>query len=82
MEPIEIGVDNKSAIALAKNLVYHDQSKHIDTRYHYIRECITKQDVKLKYVKSQDQIADIFTKPLKKEDFVRLRNTIGIIKQV
>ena len=82
VEPTEIRVDNKLAIALAKNPMYHDQRKHIDTRYHYIRECITKQDVKLEYVKSQDQIADIFSKPLKKEDFVRLRNTLGIIKQV
>ena len=82
MEPTEIRVDNKSAIALAKNPVYHDRSKHIDTRYHYIRERITKQDLKLEYVKSQDQIADIFTKPLKKEDLIRLRNALGIIKQV
>ena len=82
VEPTEIRVDNKSSIALAKNPVYHDRSKHIDTRYHYIRECITKQDVKLEYVKSQDQIADIFTKPLKKEDFIKLRNTLGILKQV
>ena len=66
VEPTDIRVDNKSAIALAKNSVYHDRSKHIDTRYHYIRECITKQNVKLEYVKSQDQITDIFTKPLKK----------------
>ena len=82
MEPTEIRVDNKLAIALAKNPVYHDRSKHIDTRYHYIRECITRQDVKLEYVKFQDQITDIFTKPLKKEDFFGLRNTLGIIKQV
>ena len=42
VEPTEIRIDNKSAIALAKNPVYHDRSKHIDTRYHYIREFITK----------------------------------------
>ena len=82
MEPTEIRVDNKSAISLAKNPMYHDRSKHIDTRYHYIRECITKQDLKLEYVNSQDQIADVFTKTLKKEDFIKLRNTLGIIKQV
>ena len=64
-EPTEICIGNKSTIALAKNPVYHDRSKHIDTRYHYIRECITKQNVKLEYVKSQYQIADIFNKPLK-----------------
>ncbi|KAK2989938.1 hypothetical protein RJ640_013862 [Escallonia rubra] len=64
-ESTEIFVDNKSAIALAKNPVFHDRSKHINTRYHYIRECIIEKGVELKYVKSQDQVADIFTKPLK-----------------
>ncbi|KAM2177036.1 hypothetical protein ACFX1Q_036278 [Malus domestica] len=46
-EPIEIYVDNKSAIALANNLVFHDRSKHMDTRYHYIRACITRKDVQV-----------------------------------
>ncbi|KAL0451615.1 UNVERIFIED_CONTAM: Copia protein [Sesamum latifolium] len=63
--PTEIFVDNKSAIALAKNPVFHERSKHIDTKYHFIRDCISKKEVKLEYVKSQDQIADIFTKALK-----------------
>ncbi|KAM1556531.1 hypothetical protein TB2_040113 [Malus domestica] len=80
-EPMEIYVDNKSAIALAKNPVFHDRSKHIDTRYHYIRECITRKDVQVEYVKSQDQVADIFTKPLKQEDFIRLRNSISVTRQ-
>ncbi|KAM2718779.1 hypothetical protein EV1_030652 [Malus domestica] len=81
-EPTEIYVDNKSAIALAKNPVFHDRSKHIDTRYHYIRECITRKDVQVEYVKSQDQIADIFTKPLKQEVFIRLRNSIGVTSKI
>ncbi|KAK6160335.1 hypothetical protein DH2020_003716 [Rehmannia glutinosa] len=79
-DPTEIYVDNKSAIALAKNPVFHNRSKHIDTRYHYIRECISREEVQVKYVKSQDQVADIFTKPLKYEDFARLRSSLGIIK--
>ncbi|KAJ4716957.1 Retrovirus-related Pol polyprotein from transposon TNT 1-94 [Melia azedarach] len=79
-KPTKIYVDNKSAMALAKNPVFHDRSKHIDTRYHYIRECITRNDVHMEYVKSQDQIADIFTKPLKQEDFIRLRNSLGVIR--
>ena len=69
-------------MALAKNPVFHDQSKHIDTRYHYIRECITRKDVQVEYVKSHDQVADIFTKPLKHEDFIRLRSLIGMTNQV
>ncbi|KAH9657526.1 hypothetical protein KPL70_023114 [Citrus sinensis] len=71
-ESTEICVDNKLAIALSKNPVFHDRSKHIDTRYHFIRECIARKEVQIKYVKSQDQAADIFTKPLKQEDFVWL----------
>ncbi len=64
-EPTEIFIYNKSAIALVKNLVFHDWSKHIDTRYHFIQECIERKDVGAKYVKPQDRIDDIFTKPLK-----------------
>ena len=78
----EIFVDNKSAIALAKNLVYHDRTKHIDTRYHFIRECVEKKEVQVKYVRSQDQVADILTKPLKHEDFKRLRRMLGVGNQV
>jgi hypothetical protein len=79
-EPTKIFVDNKSAIALAKNPVFHDQSKHICTRYHYIRECVANNNVKLEYVKTHDQAADIFTKPLKREDFVKLRYLLGVAK--
>jgi hypothetical protein len=81
-EPTTIFVDNKSSIALAKNPVFHDRSKHIDTRYHYIRECIERKDVQVEYVKSQDQVADIFTKPLKHEDFIKLRGLLGMTNQV
>ncbi|KAH9681187.1 hypothetical protein KPL71_026873 [Citrus sinensis] len=77
-EPTKICVDNKSAIALSKNPVVHDRSKHIDTRNHFIRECIARKEVQIKYVKSQDQVADIFTKPLKKEDFVKFRSLLGV----
>ena len=53
-EATEIFVDNKSALTLAKNPIFHDQSKHIDTRYHFIRECIARKEVQLEFVKSQD----------------------------
>ncbi|XP_070036279.1 uncharacterized mitochondrial protein AtMg00810-like [Nicotiana tomentosiformis] len=67
--------------ALVKKSVYHDRSKHMDPRYHFIREYIAKKEVELKYVKSHDQIADIFTKPLKVEDFQRLRSNLGMKKK-
>ncbi|KAG7553295.1 hypothetical protein ISN45_Aa06g038290 [Arabidopsis thaliana x Arabidopsis arenosa] len=79
-EPTKIFMDNKSAIALAKNPVFHDRSKHIDTRYHYIRECVNKKDVLLEYVKTHDQVVDIFTKPLKREDFIKMRSLLGVTK--
>ena len=81
-EPTKVYVDNKSAMELAKNPVFHNRSKHIDTRYHYIRECIARKEVQVEYVKSQDQIADIFTKPLKHEDFTKLRSLLGMTNQV
>ena len=76
----KIFIDNKSTIALRKNPIFHDRSKHIDPRYHFIRESISKKEVQLKYVKSQDQVADIFTKALKFEDFSRLRARLGVTK--
>jgi hypothetical protein len=51
----------------------HNRSKHIDTRYHFIRECIIKKEVQLKLVNTHDQVTDIFTNPLKNEIFSKLR---------
>ena len=81
IEDTMICVDNKFEQALAKNMVYHDRSKHINTRYHFIWEYIAKKEVALKYVKSHDQVLDIFTKPLKFEDFQRLRSSLGVKKK-
>ncbi|KAL0401015.1 UNVERIFIED_CONTAM: Copia protein [Sesamum latifolium] len=58
------------------------ESKHIDTKYHFIRDCISKKEVKLEYVKSQDQIADIFTKALKFDSFKKLRFSLGVMNLV
>jgi hypothetical protein len=56
-------IDNKSAQELSKNPVYHERSKHIDTRYHYIRECVGNGVLDVKHVSSENQLADILTKP-------------------
>ncbi|KAJ3693375.1 hypothetical protein LUZ60_008855 [Juncus effusus] len=63
-EATEIRVDNKSTIELAKNPVHHERSKHIDVRFHFIREQVKKSEVRLSHVTSHKQVADIFTKPL------------------
>ena len=81
-EATKIRINNKSTMVLAKNPVFHDRSKHIDTRYHYIRECIARNEVQVEYVKSQEQVADIITKPLKCEDFIRCEVSLELQNQV
>lgn len=71
-------VDNKSAIALAKNPVYHDRSKHIDTRYHFIRDCVQVGSIDLVYVNTEVQLADMLTKPLGRQRFEELREKLGM----
>lgn len=74
-----IRVDNKSAIELAKNPVNHERSKHIDVRFHFIRDHVNKGSVELVHVASQDQVADIFTKPLPKILLDKYKKMIGMI---
>ena len=62
--PVTLYCDNQGALALAKNPVQHQRSKHIDIRYHFVRSEIQKQLLNLVYVPSKDNLADIFTKPL------------------
>jgi len=72
-------MDSKSAIELAKNPVHHERSKHIDTRFHFIREHMKEKDVDLVHVRSEDQVADIFTKALPIRLYVKLRNHLGMV---
>lgn len=60
-DEVLICIDKKFPQALAKNLVFPDWCKHINTRYHFIRECVAKKEVELKYVMTQDEVANIFT---------------------
>ncbi|CAN6308401.1 unnamed protein product, partial [Urochloa humidicola] len=71
-------VDNQSAIALAKNPVHHDRSKHIDTKFHFIRDCVDGGQIKLQYVETARQLGDILTKPLGRLRHQELRIKIGV----
>ena len=73
--------DNTSAINISKNPVQHTRTKHIDIRYHFIRELVDKNLLALEYVSTDHQWADLFTKPLDTERFMTLRNAIGICSQ-
>lgn len=71
--------DNTSTIKLAKNHVFHGRSKHINVRFHFIRDLSKDGVVKLEFCGSSEQLADIFTKPLKLEAFERLRKMLGVV---
>nr|GFA76573.1 zinc finger, CCHC-type [Tanacetum cinerariifolium] len=77
-EKITIMVDNKSAIALMKNPIFHERSKHIDTKYHFIRECVERDDIQVEFVSGEHQKADILTKALPKIKFLVMRQFIGL----
>jgi hypothetical protein len=79
-EPLQpkLLVDNKSAISLAKNPVFHERSKHIDIRYHFIRECVEQGRVGIDYIRTNDQLADVLTKALGRLVFQGLRRRIGM----
>ncbi|GJZ85769.1 zinc finger, CCHC-type containing protein [Tanacetum coccineum] len=70
--PITLFVDNKSAIALMKNPVFHGRSKHINICFHFIRECVERGEIIVEYVKSKDQRANIFTKALAPARFTEM----------
>ena len=72
--------DNTSAIALSKNSVFHQNNKHIDTRYHFIRELVSNGEVHLKPCRTSDQLADIFTKPLAVDLFEFHKRNLGVAR--
>ena len=77
--PIIIKCDNKSAINISKNPVQHSRTKHIDIKYHFLKDQVTQNVVKLEFIPTNDQVADIFTKPLPKDVFERLRALLGVV---
>ncbi|GJR73656.1 retrovirus-related pol polyprotein from transposon TNT 1-94 [Tanacetum coccineum] len=75
---IPLYCDNKSAIALCCNNVQHSRAKHIDVRYHFIKEQVENGIVELYFVQTEYQLADIFTKPLPRERFNFLIEKLGM----
>nr|GEV46175.1 retrovirus-related Pol polyprotein from transposon TNT 1-94 [Tanacetum cinerariifolium] len=71
-DKVPIFCDNTSVIAISNNPVLHSRTKHIDIRYHFIRDRILKGDIELHFVPTDLQLADIFTKPLAEPSFTRL----------
>ncbi|RDX80732.1 hypothetical protein CR513_38687, partial [Mucuna pruriens] len=72
--------DNNSTIQLSKNPMFHGRSKHIDIKFHFLRDLVKDEIIKLSYCSSHIKVADIMTKPLKLEQFLKLRNMLGIVE--
>ena len=69
--------DNMSAINISKNPVQHSRTKHIDIRYHFIKDLVEQKIITLEYIDTSKQLSDIFTKPLGLEKFVEIRQALG-----
>lgn len=80
---VMIKCDNTSTIKLSKNPVMHRRTKHIDVRYHYLRELVEKEVIQLEFCGTKQQMADVMTKPIKEETFKEVREAMGVcmIKQ-
>jgi hypothetical protein len=71
--------DNESAVKLTNNPVQHQRTKHIDVRHHFIRDHQQKGDIAIESVGTEDQLADLFTKPLDEKRFHKLKNELNIL---
>ncbi|KAL6335579.1 hypothetical protein AAG906_030709 [Vitis piasezkii] len=78
VEATNIMCDNISAVSISKNPVFHGRTKHIKIKYHFIREVQQSNEVLLVHCSSENQLADIFTKPLPMERFEALKQKIGV----
>jgi hypothetical protein len=68
-----------SAIHMADHPIEHSRTKHIDIRYHFLRDHQQRGDITIKYVSTHNQLADIFTKPLDEKTFSELRNELNVL---
>ncbi|GKE82042.1 hypothetical protein Tco_1552042, partial [Tanacetum coccineum] len=76
---VTIFCDNTSVIVISNNPVLHSRTKHIDIRYHFIRDHILKGDIELHFIPTEYQLADIFTKPLDEPTLTRLKAELGML---
>ena len=79
LEKVPLLCDNESVVKLANNPVQHSRTKHIDIRHHFLRGHVVKNDISLEGVRTEDQLADIFTKLLDEAMFCRLRNELNVL---
>ena len=76
--PVTVFEDNKAAISMTKNPQYHGRAKHVDIRYHFVRDHVDKGNVFIVFCPTSDMLADIFTKGLARAQFIKLRELVGL----
>ena len=79
-ETIPLMYVNTSAMNIAKNPVQHKETKHVDVRHHFLRDNVEKMNVLMSFCSTEDQLDDIFTKPLGKESFFKNKLRLGMVK--
>jgi hypothetical protein len=77
-KPLTINCDNQGAIALSKDNKFHMRTKHINIQYHFIREAVEDTKINVKYIPTEENPADIFTKPLVKVKFWQFIQLLGL----
>eukprot|EP00253_Pinus_taeda_P018162 PITA_18162 len=80
LRPLVIYCDNQSCIKLTENPVFHDRSKHIEIKYHFVRDYVQKGAVKLEYISTNEQVADIFTKSLPRGKHVYFKDKMRVVR--
>ena len=79
LKQVPLLCDNESAVKLTNNPVQHARTLHIDVHHYFIRDHQQKSDISIESVGTEDQLADIFTKPLDEKRFCKLRNELNIL---
>jgi len=79
LEKVPLDWDNTSAINLTKNPIQHSKTKHIERKHHFIRDHVQKGEIEIKFVKTKNQLANLFTKPFARDRFIKLRTELGVV---
>ncbi|KAE8705435.1 hypothetical protein F3Y22_tig00110429pilonHSYRG01243 [Hibiscus syriacus] len=85
-QPVDYAIplycDNQSAIRLAENPVFHARTKHVEVHYHFVREKVLQEEIEMRQIKTDEQIADLFTKSLSVGKFEHFRRQHGVIERM
>jgi hypothetical protein len=76
--PTPLFIDNQSAITIAQNPEFHDRTKHIDVCYHFLQQKVDGGEIKLKYIPTGDQVADVLTMGLAREKHEHFSEVMGL----